>query len=82
MISVLEAHCGKAKIIRIGKCIEREIGAYNSQTLHVTRATSNDVHWCLGIVHTFGVRRSIEDRHEALRVVHMAKDGQVDSVGV
>ena len=82
MISILEIHSGKAEIVRIGKCIVREIGAYSSQALKVTRATRNDVHGRLGIVHAVGVRRAVEDRHEALRVVYMAKDGQVDSVSI
>lgn len=80
MISILETHTSIAEVIRIGKHIGRGIPTNARQPFDVTRPTSNDIHRRLGVIQLRGVRDRVVDGQEALRVVHVSEDGEVDAV--
>lgn len=54
--------------------------ANRAQTLNITCTPSNNIHGCLGILHTVGVGGTIDNRQEPLRIVYMAKDTEVNAI--
>jgi hypothetical protein len=70
------------KLISIRKNISRIIGAYSTQTFDIACSSCNNVSRSFGIVETCWIGGVVVDGVEALGVVDVAEDAEVDAVFV
>lgn len=69
-----------AIVIGIGKLRISRLAANGAQTLNITRATSNNIHGRLRVLHAIGISGTINNRRKSLRVVYMAENTEVNAV--
>lgn len=69
-----------AVIIRVGKSGVRRLSAHGSETLNIAGTPGDDIHGCFWIIEAIRVSSVVVDRLEALRVVLVAEDGDVDAI--
>lgn len=80
VISILELHLRKAEVGVVAEDVGGVVAAELAEALDVAWATGNDVHWSLGVLHAVWIGVVLIDGVEALRVVDVAEDADVDAV--
>ncbi|KAI1126507.1 hypothetical protein F5Y10DRAFT_211338 [Nemania abortiva] len=80
LVLVQDGDARVAEVIRVRKGVVRLLIADRAQALDVAGTAGNDVHRSGWVLEAIGVGGAVVDGHEALRVVHMAEDGEVDAV--
>lgn len=80
VILVQHGHARVAEVVGVREGVVRLPVAHGAQALDIARAAGDDVHGRLGVLHAARVRDALVGRQEALRVVHVAEDGEVHAV--
>lgn len=80
LIRVEDGDARIAKVVSVREFIKRLPRADIAETLDVPRAAGDDVHRRRGVLQALRVRDVLVHGREALRVVHVAEDGEVDAV--
>lgn len=80
-VLLIDESDSRVAVIRsIGKLGVGRLGTGAVNTLDVTRTTSNNIHWGLGIIHSVGIGSAVVHGREALRVVHVSEHTKIDAV--
>ena len=82
VVGIVERDLGVAEVVGIREAVGGDVGAHLAETLNVSGTARDDVHGSLGVVHAGRIGHVVVGGCEALRVVHVAEDGEVHSVFV
>jgi len=82
VIRILQSDGGVTEVVRICEDVGSHVAAHGAEAFDIASTTRDNVCRRLGILHPVGIRHTIIDRFETLRVMHVSEDAKVDAIFV
>lgn len=82
MVCIDELDRSVAEVVRVRESVGSRVVADIRQPFDIASTARNNIHWCLRVLHSSRVGCAIVDGQEALGIVHMAENREIDAIFV